>query len=102
MTWHLLLSSRFISETILVQAVQGLPGYRGSDTGIGIGIGLQQLAQARAQAQLSAQQALTSNGLLSGHLNGMQTGYASGNERDTGMSGHEPLCLVTLLDSFVA
>ena len=70
----------------MVQAVQGLPGYRGSDTGIGIGIGLQQLAQARAQAQLSAQQALTSNGLLSGFLNGMQTGYASGNERDTGMS----------------
>ena len=72
---------------IVVQAVQGLPGYRGSDTGIGIGIGLQQLAQARAHAQLNAQQALTSNGLLSSHLNGMQTGFASANDRDTGMPG---------------
>ena len=52
-----------------MQALQGLPGYRGTENGIGIGLGLQQLAQARAQAELSAQQAA-----LAG-LRGLQTGY---------------------------
>ena len=73
-----------------VQAMQGLPGYRGSDNGIGIGFGLHQLAQARAQAQLNAQQAaLASSGLLPGHLNGVLVPHQSGNgtDRDSAMTG---------------
>lgn len=61
-----------------MQALQGLPGYRGTENGIGIGLGLQQLAQARAQQQLNAQQAaLASTGLISGHVRGLQSGYSS-------------------------
>lgn len=59
-----------------MQALQGLPGYRGTENGIGIGLGLQQLAQARAQAQLNAHQAaLAGTSLYSGHLRGLQTGF---------------------------
>ena len=61
-----------------MQALQGLPGYRGTENGIGIGLGLQQLAQARAQQQLNAQQAALANtGLISGHVRGLQSGYSS-------------------------
>ena len=61
-----------------MQALQGLPGYRGTENGIGIGLGLQQLAQARAQQQLNAHKAaLASNGLISGHVRGLQPGYCS-------------------------
>lgn len=72
--------------------MQGLPGYRGSENGIGIGLGLQHLAQARAQAQLNAQQAaLVGNGLLTSHLNGLHAAYLPGNtsttEGDSGMTG---------------
>ena len=55
-----------------MQALQGLPGYRGTENGIGIGLGLQQLAQARAHAELSAQQAA-----LAG-MRDLQTGYRVG------------------------
>ncbi len=76
-----------------MQALQGLPGFGGSQNGIGIGFGLQQLAQARAQSQLSAQQAaLVSNGLLSGHLNGPSSGYHPGtsvNNGDSSLAGKQ-------------
>lgn len=80
------------SNTAVYQAMQGLPGYRGSENGIGIGLGLQHLAQARAQAQLNAQQAaLVGNGLLTSHLNGLHAAYLPGNtsttEGDSGMTG---------------
>ena len=42
-----------MSSVFCTQALQGLPGYGGSENGIGIGLGLQQLAQARAQAHFS-------------------------------------------------
>ena len=72
--------------------MQGLPGYGGSENGIGISFGLQQLAQARAQAQLNAQQAaLVSSGLLSGHVHGLHTGFhpsgTAATDRDSSMTG---------------
>ncbi|KAL0047603.1 hypothetical protein WJX82_007628 [Trebouxia sp. C0006] len=71
----------------VLQALQGLPGFGGSQNGIGIGFGLQQLAQARAQSQLSAQQAaFVSNGLLSSHLNGPPSGYHPGSSATNGDS----------------
>ena len=54
-----------------MQALQGLPGYRGTENGVGIGLGLQQLAQAWAHAE-SAQQAA-----LAG-MRDLQTGYRVG------------------------
>ncbi len=76
-----------VSILVTMQALQGLPGFGGSQNGIGIGFGLQQLAQARAQSQLSAQQAaLVSNGLLSGHLNGPPSGYHPGTSVNNGDS----------------
>ena len=62
-----------------MQALQGLPGYGGSENGIGIGLGLQQLAQARAQAQFSAQQCALANGFMSANANAIQHGYQAGN-----------------------
>ena len=77
-----------------MQALQGLPGFGGSQNGIGIGFGLQQLAQARAQSQLSAQQAaFVSNGLLSSHPNGPPSGYHPGSSvtnGDSSMQGKQP------------
>ena len=69
-----------------MQAMQGLPGYRGSENGIGIGLGLQQLAQARAQAHLSAQQSVLTSGYVPGPIssmpNGFQASNSSGSEQD--------------------
>lgn len=62
---------------MFAQALQGLPGYGGSENGIGIGLGLQQLAQARAQAQFSAQQCALASGIMPS--NGMQHMYQAGN-----------------------
>ena len=82
------------SVLVSTQALQGLPGFGGSQNGIGIGFGLQQLAQARAQSQLSAQQAaFVSNGLLSSHLNGPPSGYHPGSSvtnGDSSMQGKQP------------
>lgn len=64
---------------LFLQALQGLPGYGGSENGIGIGLGLQQLAQARAQAQFSAQQCALASGYLPGNAVAMQHGYQAGN-----------------------
>lgn len=62
----------------VLQAFQGLPGYRGTGNGIGIGLGLQQLAQARAQAQLSAHQVtLGSSSLYLGQARQLPAGYHS-------------------------
>ena len=83
-----------VSVLVTMQALQGLPGFGGSQNGIGIGFGLQQLAQARAQSQLSAQQAaFVSNGLLSSHLNGPPPGYHPGSSAtngDSSMAGEQP------------
>jgi len=83
-----------VSVLVTMQALQGLPGFGGSQNGIGIGFGLQQLAQARAQSQLSAQQAaFVSNGLLSSHLNGPPSGYHPGSSAtngDSSMAGEQP------------
>lgn len=66
--------------------MQGLPGYRGSENGIGIGLGLQQLAQARAQVHLSAQQSALTNGFVPGSVTGIHNGFqastSSGSEQD--------------------
>ncbi|KAL3130811.1 hypothetical protein ABBQ38_000147 [Trebouxia sp. C0009 RCD-2024] len=67
------------SSSAVLQALQGLPGYGGSENGIGIGLGLQQLAQARAQAQFSAQQCALASGYLPGNAVAMQHGYQAGN-----------------------
>lgn len=83
-----------VSVLVTMQALQGLPGFGGSQNGIGIGFGLQQLAQARAQSQLSAQQAaFVSNGVLSSHLNGPPSGYHPGSSAtngDSSMAGEQP------------
>lgn len=65
-------------QHVSLQAFQGLPGYRGTENGIGIGLGLQQMAQAqaRAQAQLSAHQAtLGSSSLYLGQARQLPAGY---------------------------
>ncbi len=79
------MKSEVVSVLVTTQALQGLPGFGGSQNGIGIGFGLQQLAQARAQSQLSAQQAaFVSNGVLSSHLNGPPSGYHPGSSATNG------------------
>lgn len=72
-------SAQSKTQQHFLQALQGLPGYGGSENGIGIGLGLQQLAQARAQAQFSAQQCALANGFLPGNAVAVQHGYQAGN-----------------------
>ena len=77
--------------------MQGLPGYRGSENGIGIGLGLQQLAQARAQANYSGQHSSLPNTFVPGHASSMQNGFQAGSsygsEQDTTRTGMIVGCL---------
>lgn len=79
-----------------VQVLQGLPGYGGSENGIGIGLGLQHLAQARAQAQFSAQQCALQSGAMTGNARSLQAGYPTGNssgsEQDISRTGMFASC----------
>ena len=78
-------------RVICTQALQGLPGYGGSENGIGIGLGLQQLAQARAQAHFSAQQCALTSKIMTSNARGMQNGYPAGHssssEQDISRTG---------------